>query len=351
MNRRRMTTTVLVMVMATAAAGCDKGTGLEPGQSVQRSSSALQIDIPPLVYFQPLPRFTLAVDLIGRGLNGTALNGKVLDGRFVVEVSLKDAVPPKGGRKDQKLSATSFGNGSLDLKKARKDTVGMTFQGVLDDGDPLPLRIDDVQSSTDPDSPYLRYAVSYPSDGRWVPLCGSDDAGGAILAIPLEGVWDYRQGVRGGGSWSGDEHAFTFACEGFVLAKCVAMGYPPWVEGRMCTGSGSKKKCVKITLAAHHQACARMLRADFCGDGTPYTVDGTWVNAYDGIGIRNDSEDWPMEAEWDDDGARCAVHDRLYASGIVPTCMASLSSPGCGAATHFEQGTLIMSESQTVGLP
>ncbi len=90
MNRRRMTTTMLVLAMAMAAAACDKGTGLEPGQSVQRSSSALQIDVPPLVYFQPLPRFTLAVDLIGRGLNGTALNGKVLDGRFVVEVSLKD---------------------------------------------------------------------------------------------------------------------------------------------------------------------------------------------------------------------------------------------------------------------
>jgi hypothetical protein len=344
MNRKRMALAALVVAMATA--GCDKGTGLEPGQPVERASSAL-------LHFEPLPRFLMAVDLIGRGLNGMSLNGKVLDDRFVVAVSLEDVRQPKGNRKDLKLTATSFLGGSLDLKKNQREVVGMTFDGTLDDGDPVPLRIAAVVPSTDPASPYLRYAVSYPSDGRWESLCGVDETGAPVLAIPLAGLWNYHQGIPGGGSWAASPHAFTFACEGFVLAKCVGMGYAPWVEGRMCDDAVAKKKksCVMTSLAPHHHACARMLRADFCGDGTPFTSDGTWVNAYDGIGIRIDSEAWPLEAEWDAAGARCAVHERLRAAGVEPPCMAALVTGDCGAPGNFERGTLIMSESDTVGVP
>lgn len=343
MELRHRTMTALVALLAVA--GCEAGTGLEPGRPVERTSSAL-------LTFHVMPRFLMAMDLIGRSLNGMSLNGKVLDGRWIAAVSLEDVRLARGGHKDLRLKATDFVNGGrMNLVKARRELVGATFTAMLDDGDTVPLHVDDVQPSPDPATPHLRYAVSYPSDGGWEPLCGVDEAGSPVLAIPLEGVWDYREGLPGGGAWHSDRDAFTFACEGFVLAKCVAMGYPPWVEGRLCQGTGSHLKCGKATLAAHHQACARMLRADFCGDGTSFTVDGTWVNAYDGIGVRNDTEDWALEAEWTPAGASCAMHERLRAAGVEPPCMAALALPDCGDPAHFEQGSLLMSESEIVRLP
>ncbi|HEU4408415.1 MAG TPA: ADYC domain-containing protein [Polyangiaceae bacterium] len=39
------------------------------------------------------------------------------------------------------------------------------------------------------------------------------------------------------------------------------------------------------TLQNHLVACTRMLRADDCGDGTSYTVNGTTINLYDGVVI------------------------------------------------------------------
>ena len=36
-----------------------------------------------------------------------------------------------------------------------------------------------------------------------------------------------------------------------------------------------------MSLASYHQACTRMARADYCGDGTSHTQDGTWIEYYD----------------------------------------------------------------------
>jgi hypothetical protein len=59
------------------------------------------------------------------------------------------------------------------------------------------------------------------------------------------------------------------------------------------------------------------LRADYCGDGKGHTVNGTLVNVWDNWGIeREDLEvDWPLEAEWTSDGAKCVPHVRLTTDG------------------------------------
>lgn len=124
------------------------------------------------------------------------------------------------------------------------------------------------------------------------------------------------------------------------MAKCVDLGYKPWREGRICThGQG----CTTVSLAAHHRACTRMLRADFCGDGEAHSVDGVPVGLYDAFGIRLDAEDWPIEAEWTADGARCASRPRV-ASLPLPGCWASLQDPSCGELSHFNEGALIFTE-------
>jgi hypothetical protein len=101
--------------------------------------------------------------------------------------------------------------------------------------------------------------------------------------------------------------------------------------------------CQKKSLAPYHQACTRLLRADYCGNGTSYTVDGTLLNLYDGVGIQADTERWNLEAEWTEGGARCMARRRL-SSSASPTCQASLQSASCGASSHFSTGTLLMNE-------
>ncbi|MGC4123238.1 MAG: ADYC domain-containing protein [Myxococcales bacterium] len=216
----------------------------------------------------------------------------------------------------------------------------------LDDGDRLALRVDDALPGSDPsDADVVRYSVSFQAAQGWLPLCGLDSAGKPVRAIPLAGRWDLRQGVPGGGAWLDDPDGFTFACEGYVLAKCVDMGYAPWREGRSClAGTRGKGDCTqKISLAPYHHACARMLRADYCGDGTSHTQDGTALNAYDALGVRFDSEDWAAESEWTEAGASCLARLR-DPSAAAPACADRLLDARCGQPGSVAASTLLVSE-------
>ena len=87
----------------------------------------------------------------------------------------------------------------------------------------------------------------------WQPAC-SADADGRRAAIPVAAIWDDT-----GARVASTTH-FTFGCTTGVIAKCYRWGYRPWI-----TGYG------QTSLADHHQACTRMARADYCGNGTPHT--------------------------------------------------------------------------------
>jgi hypothetical protein len=81
----------------------------------------------------------------------------------------------------------------------------------------------------------------------------------------------------------------------------VRLGYKPWK--RLSDGT---------SLWDHHQACVRMLRADYCGDG-PTTRDGMLINLYDPVGIQPDEPRPGMsfEAGWDEGGAVCVARPRV----------------------------------------
>lgn len=75
------------------------------------------------------------------------------------------------------------------------------------------------------------------------------------------------------------------------------------------------------------QASSRMIMADYCGDGTSFTVQGTPIYLQDKIGV-NDSLSglfvWPGpqdEAVWSSSGAICLDLPRLHSGLFVwPTC-------------------------------
>jgi len=119
------------------------------------------------------------------------------------------------------------------------------------------------------------------------------------LAVP--GVWDES------GAHSEKGEKFTFACENGAIAKCVNWGYKPWAK----KGGSS--------LAALHQACTRMARADYCGDGRSHTREDNLIDMYDGLSVltrtTESSATWDakrafFEAAWSTEGATCLSRTR-----------------------------------------
>lgn len=70
------------------------------------------------------------------------------------------------------------------------------------------------------------------------------------------------------GRLSADAARFELVCTSGAQGKCVRFGYSP-----------------RQRLDAYN-ACVRMVRADYCGDGTSTTGGGTLIDAYDALGVQ-----------------------------------------------------------------
>jgi hypothetical protein len=272
------------------------------------------------------------VSLNGVSLNGVSLNGVSLNGVSLNGVSL-NGVSLNGVSLNGSVLGGTMGGGGF---KSGSQLVGSSWTGVLSNGTTLSMRMDSVTAGTGANTDVYMYGISYQSAGVWTLLCGKDANSVPILAIPITGTFNYAVGVTGGGSFTNDATKFTFGCRGTAIAKCVEMGYKPWKSAATATGN----------LTNHHVACTRLLRADFCGNGTTYTVNGTQVNIYDSLGIQADTMGWAFEAEWTPNGHRCAAKGVKYRvkvkSGKDAPCIQETDT--CGQLADFNAGALIMSE-------
>ena len=127
----------------------------------------------------------------------------------------------------------------------------------------------------------------------WEPLC-LDQYDQGTQAILLTDAWDLETGDRITPKPSG---VVTFACRDAALAKCVEWGYAPW------------RTVNNVPLVNHHQTCTRAARADYCGDGTAHTYNGTKIHVLDKLGIQIPDLGlglgYAVEAEWGPNGAVC----------------------------------------------
>ncbi|HNN53888.1 MAG TPA: ADYC domain-containing protein, partial [Pseudomonadota bacterium] len=137
---------------------------------------------------------------------------------------------------------------------------------------------------------------------EWV--CGTDTSGNPIASIPIQ-----KSYLIATGDDDGDPSNFTMACINAALGKCVMWGYQVYNQSYPETYSGTTKY---RDLGVSHQACQRMVRADYCGNGTPHTANGTPIDVYDTYGIQTPDNlaGNSLEAEWRPDGAHCIQHTR-----------------------------------------
>jgi hypothetical protein len=173
--------------------------------------------------------------------------------------------------------------------------------------------------------------------GTWQPACPADHDG-RRAAIPLADIWDDR------GNLVSSALLFTLACTASAIADCYRWGYRPWV-----TGFGN----VKTT----HWACTRLARADYCGDGTLHTMDGTMINVWDNLPppgpIQAHGTTPPgmtFEAAWDQTGALCLSHARWAFNGsvVAAACPNRLHPPGTGSPSVCDDAAQAM---MVIGAP
>jgi ADYC domain len=275
----------------------------------------------------------------GKSINGTMLNGKSVNGTslaglYIASVSWPAALYDGNPLAVVSLSGTVFSGTAGSKNLLPQDFVGVVFKARLSDGSDLGVRFDSWATLPAQNSDLNAYAVSYETSLGWQPLCGTEADGSRVLAIPVNGKFDYTQGTSTGGSYDPRGPIFTMACRHYAIAKCAEMGYRPWQSA-----SGT-------SLRDYFRACTRMLRADYCGDGNSYTINGTLIDVYDRLGVQQDTENWRPEAEWGPNGATCmapAENDRWYRNPTrVPSCYSALVNPACG--TFNSPSTLIIDE-------
>ena len=151
--------------------------------------------------------------------------------------------------------------------------VEITIRSVEEDPDAVGGRV------------LLHHFVGKDEAGRPVDLC-APDADGRSLGFPVPDG-------QGG---------FELTCTSGAIGKCIRWGYRPWEEQ-----PGGPP------LAALHEACVHMARADYGGDGRASTREGTLIYWCDRFGVHPCGEDVPaaFEAAWGRDGAICVARPRI----------------------------------------
>jgi hypothetical protein len=258
------------------------------------------------------------ISLNGISLNGISLNGISLNGISLNGISLNGT----------SLTGTTItANSTTKPPLTGASLVGSTWTGTATDGTAVKLRIDSSLAGAAPNADLWFYGVSYQTTAGWSPLCGLDSVSQPVLAVTVAGAWSAT--ATDTTHYAPSTTQFTFACRAKTIAKCVELGYKTY-----------KGYTDQLT------SCVRLLRGDFCGTGTPGTVDGTTLNLYDKVGVQPDTQAWAPEAEWTPSGARCINSNNNARYQLLltrdPRCVKRLETATCG--TSFASGAVLIDE-------
>ncbi|HEY1230456.1 MAG TPA: ADYC domain-containing protein [Ramlibacter sp.] len=195
----------------------------------------------------------------------------------------------------------------------------------------LGVRIDDVQE----EAGLALYEMRAQDDaGEWNNIC-EPDANGEGGAIPLGGSWSDD------GRFEPDAGKLALTCTSGVLGKCLRAGYRFWDPD--------------AKALPRFQACTRLFRADYCGDGTGWTADGTLIDVYDDAGVQSPEprSELAFEAGWSPAGAVSVHHTRVPANiGLdellrrCPRLAAAPSGEDCTEDRSRRDGAILFNKSR-----
>ena len=201
---------------------------------------------------------------VGAGLCAATL-GSALGAASIALAELRPATTPKIDIAGTTLRV-QLPDGSI---REGASLIGATLL-VAVGGKTIRVRIAGVeQDLSDPRGEILLYDFRLLTPNGEEPLCAPDPEGHR-LGFPLAGRSDSTGFLA-----ADDSGGFELVCTSGAQGKCVRMGYSPWrnaPDGR--------------PLRDWYNACVRMLRGDYCGDGRTYTRDGTIIDTYDHIGVQ-----------------------------------------------------------------
>ncbi len=317
----------------------------------------------------------------GMGVNGMGVNGMGVNGTGVEGLSLTGAIYNGMGVNGMGVNGMGVNGGDAN----NSNVSGQPVTGVSLNGSQLSITVNG-QTLTGKDVVGLELNYSYQTSDSQTPFQFTirfDSAGfdpTARLAIgQVNDIWMYnliwrQKGITPTPAWQSlcytetnakdqaillanrwdlvtgnriDQPSFiTFACRDFALGKCARLGYRPWAKATTCSGSGSRRTCKEVALTDHHQSCVRMMRADYCGTGKSYTVNGTLIDIYDYLNppIQVPETDWDIEARWTPTGAICINeprHPELVGRWRRPDCNGDGkpdSFPACGQSDNRYSG-------------
>ena len=229
----------------------------------------------------------------GLQMNGTYLNGTFLNGVKFNGVKF-NGVKFNGVKfNGVKFNGTALEGTPENTSVEVSDTAfnGSDMDAVLGDNSTTSVHIASI-SEDDVDG-----MLTYEIESNGSNICG--ESGAKALLVP--GRWNYLTG-----GLTEDADHFTVACRGASIAKCAEWGYRDLGHWNEVNGGSSHE----ISLKHFHEACVRMVRADYCGDGHSHTMNGTLIDVYDTANIQTVSTSLAMEAEWSPSGATCVKHVR-----------------------------------------
>jgi hypothetical protein len=159
------------------------------------------------------------------------------------------------------------------------------------------IRIDAVEpDSRDPSGETLLYTLSeQDAAGGWTNAC-LPDPDGRRLGFPLPGAFDAA------GHYDPTHPGILITCTAGAEGKCVRFGYKPW-----------RRAADGTSLEAAYNACVRLVRADYSGDGRGTTRNGQPIDIYDAFGVQSPTNDpaYEFEAGFTAGGAVCVRHVRV----------------------------------------
>lgn len=270
----------------------------------------------------PLFRCHAAAALVLASLSSVACSSDTSDPRWSVRQWQLEARDTDG---------SSRPDGPVGAQIVTRDSNGKTVRVRIDGMGP------DPQS---PRGPLTLYEVSRldEASGQWEPYCapGPD---GLARALALPGRWraDHRAFVE-------SPEEFTLTCTSGANGKCARMGYLPG----MMASNGQP-------LTPHFEACVRMMRADYCGDGRPNTVPGVPVEPLDRWGRQPSWNDpsQTFEAAWAPHGAVCVHRARdpnaVSLADVVERCprLADRVGESCDESALLDvPGVLLLNRSK-----